>query len=280
MGENPKDFIIMLDKHLDWLQWTFEGGQPAKNALPKHVSMLPKQSDKPLFGVYEKCIRLANDGLIMWSEKNERVGIHVLLSGNCLRISRDLGLTDERLLQHVLYAKNVSRLDFAVTTDLFGMDEFMAKKDENLGRLNLDSTIIDEKNGGQSVYFGSRKSDRRIIVYDKAKELGLLSEALSRVELRLRNRYASKFAQNALLIPFRQLGSNMIHDSLRFANFGGFTNAISNDPDISFSALPKREDSFDAWIDDQIKPAFQKKVFERRASVEAFLEWLSALLES
>jgi DNA relaxase NicK len=272
---------LVIEKTLDWCQWTFEADQPVMNALPHHDVWRIAKQGKPLFGVYNYCWELKNGALIMWSSMNKAVGIHVVASGEPLRISRDAGYRDEQLLNHVNYARSVSRVDVALTSDYFTMEQVvkatLAGRYES--RMKADQIITDPQTGGTTVYFGAKTSDKRIALYDKAKQLGLLGEALVRVEMRLRNDYASQFAFNAQAIPYRDLASNMVKNSLRFPTVPGYGKVIDNRSDYQFHQLPQKATSLERWIENQIKPAFEKRRESERGTIEEFLGWMNTLLE-
>jgi len=115
---------------------------------------------------------------------------------------------------------HIARLD--VACDLLDSDEITMKKlfsYVRAGKFTCRSeyhTIV-EGNKESALYFGSPRSDRRLRIYDKALEQGLLDQKWIRFEFQLRNDNALSF-----LLNFFKVGSigdafyGVLHDYVNF----------------------------------------------------------------
>lgn len=271
---------MILSKELDWIQMTFHYQTYPFRVLPQHEMMEIVGFGKKLFGVYDVCYSTKSGGLIMWNNENEHQGIHVLFAGQTLQTLRQNRFTSNDVLDMARGARNIARLDYAITTSLFTMEQV----EQTIDRGNYSGTtpmnckiFAGSENGGITYYFGSPKSDKRVVLYDKAKEMGLLSEALSRVELRLRNRYSTQFVDNSVKIPYAILGDNMIKRTVNI-EMKGYSQALDNQANVEFNMLPQKEDGFSSWLNGQVRKAIENRLADRREAIERFFKWLDDTL--
>lgn len=161
---------------------------------------------------YERGYLLYCGGYLLLSQ-DEKQGSLLELGGKALASLRNEGESDiETLLQGAVsdLGRKTTRIDYC--WNIPGKDitprqtlvEWGKKRRTTLQRTKptiyaeYDDEKRDISDGGMSIYYGSKDSDNRVIVYDKAAEMGVLAQALTRVELRVRHEYASLLVQDML----------------------------------------------------------------------------------
>lgn len=159
---------------LDWLSFTLKGkSDENKSILSKIAPLGERKPTTPRFG-YELGFTYTS-GVVTYSAPNRpEMGIHVIVSGSSLRVLEQSGLSCRALLVMCLDAKaKVTRLDLA--KDAYNESiqlETIAKlavDGKRTGSAQSVSQII-SSGGGQTVYVGSRTSDRFARMYNKGAE--------------------------------------------------------------------------------------------------------------
>lgn len=193
---------------LDWMSFTvnFEGKNGLKQ-VPQHFALQPTKIAQPLHG-YSKAWELRCGGWVMTpSKNNKRMKTLVLVPGSALSWWREETLSDDDSILRFVWANCApafTRLDYAIDTDDPSATPQELADGWRAGTVKtrmrtmrcITSERRNEKPAG-TVYFGSQKSARQIVIYDKAKQLGLLSQAWTRVELRLKKSFAQMYAFDA-----------------------------------------------------------------------------------
>lgn len=120
-----------------------------------------------------------------------------------------------------LYNVHISRLDVAcdlLEDERLTVDKLQGyvMKNKFLCKSNYHSCVVG--NYENAVYFGSPRSDRRLRIYDKALEQGIVNVKWVRFEFQLRNDNATSFYLNLkeLKGDFAKCYHGMLHDYLRF----------------------------------------------------------------
>jgi len=146
-------------------------------------------------------------------------------------------------------------------------------------RLGLNVTYKDEtaERGGRSVYFGSPKSDQRVIVYDKAVEQKRLFEAWTRVEMRLKGDYAKTLAEDMQASGVTRAGDSKLK-KLWDADIEWFQNALSKDL-IEPGEVPNKETNFPRWLNGTVLPGIEKRLETDRETIMLFHRAVGRLLK-
>lgn len=262
----------MLTITLDWVSFTLKD---INNEAEKWISVYacPDESvpGKPVKNYTDAYI--TNDAVLYcWNTRRAEMGHHVVLSGSALRnIWKRHDIQQKELLEQVLYiGGRVSRLDIA--KDLpdvpVNYDKIFEKaiKRDYVGSARTPEQHRSE-DGGNSVYIGSRKSDKFFRIYNKIAEQKLQDGVWSRFEIETKGLVARALAQ--LLV--RTDNWSGVFDKMAKDMF-----SPNNCPDYDafFSAgvvpigLPKLERTSDRekWISSQVLPAVAKHFSEHRDS--------------
>lgn len=157
---------------------------------------------------------------ILYGGMNE--GVMLDMSGQGCRDFETYGNGDyDALFQHVVDnpdQMNITRLDIACDDKegILPIDEmiqdYIAEKFVSRSRDHK----IEMGSKGKSIYFGSRKSNIMIRIYDKAAERGLKGEHWIRVEMQLRRENAKGFISNSLDVVQKYYGT--LNNYLRFVS--------------------------------------------------------------
>lgn len=146
-------------------------------------------------------------GQIGWHRSNISQGIHVDMSGGELETLRLMGFDTQELIKHIIFMQNarITRIDLAidVETETKIIDLYAKVKNKQIrseynvirGAKRERKTEYYEKdmsNGGATIYFGGRSSNRRCRIYDKGAER-MQGESLMRIEFEARGDQAKEW---------------------------------------------------------------------------------------
>jgi DNA relaxase NicK len=137
---------------------------------------------------YDRSNRYESGAVVMWSSTREDMGIHLVLSGSCLKWMHEHGQDSQKALMWVnKLGGRVSRIDLAIDVKNSGLNMVDVCKPNRLpykgrGRTPKLTPVGDEEDGW-TVYIGSRSSDKFLRIYDKALEQGDKNADWIRIEL-------------------------------------------------------------------------------------------------
>lgn len=267
---------------IDWLQVTYPSD--AKQILIDHPLFKSKHECNPLRG-YKKAEILECGATVHWNPDRPEMGIHVQMTGKVLQTIRP-EITDQQLLFKIIpYVKKVSRLDFAIDTEWqtdFNDLERHAEID-NVAKTRLGYYARITSPTGNTMYWGSPKSDKRVRIYDKRGEMGIDGPPMTRLELQLRNDKAMTMAKNIVNNGLEKGGLAYLRDT-----FDCFYNPLTHQwGDFTIGELIKYEDKQDNW-ESWILGSVAGSLFKRHhrksneEAIEAFFRLMKAydILES
>lgn len=178
----------MLSITIDWLAGTFkEYNDETENFIRAHASAENTLPIKPRNG-YSIAQQDGNGVQLLWNSNNNWMGYHVIFTGSSLRnvFERD-ALDPLSLLRAAVNAGiRISRLDLAkdlTGQEVDGQTIFERLKSGLNGGTARSIRRIENEQGGQTIYVGSRTSERYIRIYDKAQETGDTSKHWWRMEV-------------------------------------------------------------------------------------------------
>jgi len=185
---------------LDYLTVTFRGELIQADVVDVGCPLeVLRQSSQVLNGNYSRQWDLYPSGRLFHHPDELRQGWLLELKGADLRALRDAGVADERLLSWVVGHEgllNVCRLDVALDFLNVGAPVALLRESYERGgmvtRLSdkwIDSLAADGSRAW-TLYLGAPTSEKRLVIYDKARERGQLSQEWTRVELRVKRRQA------------------------------------------------------------------------------------------
>lgn len=185
--------------HVDYITASLPYDIAIMAHLPDHEAFTAVTQVKPV-PRYEKTWLMRNGALLsIPTEAMARQKILYQAGGEALQETRDLGIEDTKLLYWLVREKEARfpRLDVAFDTDHSdSCPESLYFEWENkraVTHVRKDPRILLE-GGASTIYFGSTENNRMLRCYDKAAELKLLGQVLTRVELQARNAMAQQLA--------------------------------------------------------------------------------------
>lgn len=200
-----------LTSHLDYYVKSFEAAKEPEEVICQFGGWRV-QKELGKVRQYERGFLLYCGGYLLLS-RDEKQGSLLELGGKALASLRKEGESDLEILMSGAVSdlgRKTTRIDYCwnipgrENNPQQTLKEWGKKRKTTLIRSKptIYAQYDDEKRDiaetGMSIYYGSKDSDNRIIVYDKAAEMGVLAEALTRVELRVRHEYASLLVQDML----------------------------------------------------------------------------------
>lgn len=254
----------MLTISLDWLSVTFkEYNHEARAFLDTYASFPSVQTTKARHG-YTDAIMDGCGTVTMWDIEYTSMGHHVQFSGSALRnIFECHGIQVDALLRSCANAGGrISRLDLA--KDLSGEAIDLQAVHKSLEQGNLRGTArkysrVTSNDGGDTIYIGSRQSEKFIRIYDKAAESKLPGELWTRFEIETKSDVARAVASLLLSTSrwtavFDELANGMLGD-LTILKLGAFY-SLGEVP-IGIPKITRIGDR-EKWISDQVIPAVAK----------------------
>lgn len=167
----------MLTVTIDWIAATFkEYTNEAEQFIVAYASFGTPQASKPRNG-YNTALRDDCGSELLWNTGNRGMGYHVVFSGSALRNLFEQKAIQPLTLLRALYdaGGRVSRLDLAKDCTGEKIDGAAVYKSLEQGRGGGNTRTfgrIVSNGGGDTIYIGSRQSERFIRVYNKAAQTG------------------------------------------------------------------------------------------------------------
>lgn len=266
---------------IDWLTFSLPYDGDLWGGLPQHEAFQFKISSKTILNPrYKHSYRMACGAIYSipkdgdWSQKRliEMQGQH------CQR-ARELGLTDDAALYHVVVnGGQCSRLDCAFDTDnpCAKVSDVWSAWQNNEIKTKLREASLQSKQGrkgepANSVYFGSKTSDQRLVIYDKAKQMKLLEKAWVRVELRLYGSAAYRMAKDSLMSDIGTCSRQKVRNMVR-TKIGWFEEMMSGQ-DVDLTPL-KYESDVLRWLKTQVAPAIDALPEKEPEIIGEVVNWL------
>ena len=273
----------MFTVTIDWLSVTFKViTNEAKNFIRKYSSAMPITDEAPRLG-YNAASRDANGVLCMWHTNREEMGNHYIFSGSALRniCSGDI----HRALEITRDASNagghITRLDLAKDAyDEHVAVESVAKRMANGDFTGTSKTYshVKSSDGGETLYIGSRQSERFIRMYLKGVEMGYADKDWVRLEIELKGMQARSAAwviadKNCTL---DELFSTILNEIVKIPKCGDWTKFIKSGAKVGLPKLERMTDR-EKWIEKQVTPAVTEH-YQENPNSEAVSRLKAALL--
>lgn len=233
-----------------------------------------------------------NQNITLLLNGNEGMGIHGILSGKgCRQLEANTDILT--VVSKLIFKKaNITRIDLAIDIN----NSSLLNKIEN-ALLNGDYTMkwksykiiknyssADNKIIGRTFYFGSRKSDTMLRIYDKSLESGINGD-LVRIELELKGKNAEN-AIKSLKNDFGELVSGILNNYIRFVDNNGTKNKsrwktsrfwhdiVSDVGKIKLSQKGEERNIEDVknWIRKQVAPSLGKILIHEEGDFSYFID--------
>lgn len=270
---------------IDWLEIT----KPDFRCLPK--DFVPAGDGWKVEEVlsaakhYDFAGRCQNGSIVMYGS-TEKQGMRLICSGEPMKAIRASGTND---LDMVRFAhrdgRRVTRID--LTIDMVGNDapspekfREAIEKDEVKTRARSFENHDQIQNDAQTVYIGSKTSDKRARVYNyRAKHLNVLWDVWTRFELQLMQDYARAAAQDIMRHGVRDTAC--VH-SKAFCDFPSIPEyQLATNPEISFEPkrVPRKVTNWEKWLLETVISSCDRAIGTQRESVvREFHDTLTAML--
>lgn len=268
--------------HLDYLTVRYpepEKQQPGQfPQLPIPSALLTfKEESRGRWGYRWGC-KLLPSGEYLWGGHDESMGSIVHLQGGDLGLIRALTKkTDDEILDLMLRrAVNVTRLDFCVNINDGNPAE--VRREYDAGRCETKTRgghgwVPSGETTGESFYIGSDKSKKFVRVYDKAAELKLLHDVLTRIELQTQHKPATLAANAMKQYGVKPVGRKLIKQHADFPKLRWYQQALSGEHDRDFQLTPREKGNIAVWLRDYVGPAI-RSAYDRGEYTAEIRDWL------
>jgi len=209
---------------------------------------------------------------LFWHRQNRMQHIGVLMTGEDLRATLTIPYPHEALVRWcVARSKKIARIDFAL--DVFDpksnpLDVLTLWKRGHVATpartVQVFNTYTTSSDGvvieAPTVYVGAANGDRRMRIYDKAKEQGV-SGTWTRLELQLRDDRAWAFAKSCAIYGIERAGQQAIRDYVSIPKLNWWNNALI--AELAYiEPSGRKETNTDVWIREVCFPAIERRAKE------------------
>lgn len=277
----------MVFSHLDYA--TIRYGAPMRSpldAFPRYPFpedlFRPDEMTHGAMG-YRYGMRLKPAGVYYWQGHTKDMGSILDFHGDDLTQVRSvLRIDDDALLQRLMFkAEAVTRLDFCTNINAGNVADCSKAWDEGhiktRARKGLDYVPKGEAIGA-TCRVGSDKSNKFVRIYDKAAELKLLHEVLTRIELQTRHGQAHRMAHVMLDSGVKATGKSVIRTFVDFPKIDWYQAALHTADTINASLKPREKGNTAKWLQDYVGPAIRKS-YERGEYTTEIRDWLYQMHE-
>lgn len=268
---------------IDWLSVTFKNGVSDLDLRKMVAFGFPLRSWTEVqarFG-YSFAMIHPFGHTVMMNHSRQEMGVHLSFPGRALRACFDGGVPATSLLEWAVNGgAKITRLDLAI--DLFDVPvdpvELAQKPRMDLepGTARKWSTVAGH-DGGATAYIGSRKSERFLRIYDKAREQRRDDIVWTRFELELKSDSARAAAKHMVLLS----------DDERPQYIKGLIKALFNPNDETFQEAMKgpasvlttvkdTEDNTIDWLMNSVAKTMAKTM-ARRTDVDVWAMFIQAV---
>lgn len=175
---------MLVAEKVDWISATFPSKTPIIEFLPDYMAYKTEAIDSPI-PVYKNAYVVHPLGIkVLFGD--ERLGIHVIMSGKVLDKMREHEIDDYEIYERIReYNGRLSRIDLAV--DVEDCEQFtpqtVFEHHQEADTQFKQSKWIGEDETLETFYVGNIKSrSRKIRCYDKAIEQGIIDKYWTRIE--------------------------------------------------------------------------------------------------
>lgn len=253
---------MRIEFSIDWLAFT----QPL-TLLPSPSLYAPVARnsgnwyvDRPHNG-YKTAYRNQHGVLCQWNDERPEMRVHTQYSGETLTRCQDAGLSPMQIVQcHAIHDDwRLTRIDLAFDLYNSPVDIEGLYKEITKGNIKMSTTkanLLKGADGGQTLYIGSRQSDKFIRIYDKAVEQSLPGNWI-RIELEIKGETAREIGKRLPLLVGAQLSGiakELLWNMVQFKD-KTYQHLCSEKTPIDFTISHKKSDNLKSWLADQVAPA-------------------------
>lgn len=262
---DPLNYAVY--SHLDFYSATYplpiqaQPGQPLDHFVGNDLFAMERETHAVRH--FRHGAQLFPAGRIYWNDSEGVTGSYVVLSGDEMAMVRQWHhMDDDTLLRRLARnAQSITRLDFAINVTAGDPAQCIEAFETHRCKTRVRSCLSMKKHGkakGYTAYFGSKNSEKMVRVYDKAAELKLLHQVLTRIELQVRKAPALTLAKTMIKHGVKVTGKSAMRDFVDFPELDWYQQAVG-DSEVEMNLTPSHESSFEKWLTQQVLPAIAKR---------------------
>lgn len=262
-------------KNVDWLSLTFSHDFAFKRlfAFDEFVNV-----GRGLHG-YSAKFQGLNTGIIVQNGSRDDMGTHVLMSGATLQSMRDqLEMTDRQICARMIdYGGRTSRIDLALTiidgttTPRSVHDGLVSGSIKAKARKHTLVNGANENVSGDTLYIGSRQSEKFFRCYDKKAELGLADgAAMVRLEMELKALHARAACHTVAMGGASAAVNTIIGDFLDLPH-GEIADALTGEH-LPFRSPHRPKSNTEKWLLGQVAKALARESMTNPDIVDNLLQ--------
>jgi len=246
---------IDVSSHLDKMNISFRHCEQLADMLPCDSELLKPEEEIRPFPHYHRAYRLKCGGIANLSN-SDRQGARLDLGGDAFSAFRASGMSDldwMRTAASFPRKRWTTRIDYCFNIhggEITFVEDTLREWDERTckSKFRNEPEVFDNRRGdkGMTIYYGSRKGDKLVRVYDKAAEMNLLKEAWTRVELKLNKPHSAAFVVDALDHDLPIVGRSWLLQLIDFPTLDWWNFMVCGDT-IEPRDARKHQDKFWLW---------------------------------
>lgn len=263
---------------IDWLSYTVHWNTDTLNRFRKAFSLElaatavsnqtgPWLAEKPLHGYTSAVSHALSPGLrVMASEPDSPMGIHVSWSGSALQEVNPRAV----LRQALLMGASVSRIDIAIDIpEHLDLKAYKAALDEGAAVTRARDWNLIVGRTGQTLYVGSRTSEKFLRIYDKAAEQNTEGPWF-RIELECKGDFARGVSKHVDAEGYDYFG-DIIRGFCDWPHNHEWLSAITSPTLLEGIPRPEKQRDTYAWLMNAAAPSLAKILTEDHEKFVAFL---------
>lgn len=251
---------------VDWLRWTVDAaGNPPLDAVDTDLECFARTPGeiRPA-APYASALRLLAAS-VYWHVNRPELKTMVEMRGADWCTARELGVSEGSVLRHVKQTLgNVTRLDLAIDVFEGETTPYQTFLYRRSGRMKTRASsarfirgMSAEKLSGDTLYIGSRQSERYIRIYDKAAENGMSADWV-RVELELKGRTAQRAAGMCLGVGVADAARSYASDSIQIEKCQWWSDVLGTEPMEKPPVVPRKDTDGLAWLLETVLPRLER----------------------
>jgi len=253
--------MAYFTKNVDWLSLTFPNDFPFKHYFQFDEFVRTGNGQHG----YRNQFQGLNTGVIVQSGARDDMGTHVTISGQSMQSLRDtLNATDKSICAQMIdFGAKASRIDLAVTILDGKLTPASMHKELKSGKLKPSArkySFVSGQNGdisGDTLYIGSRTSEKFFRCYNKAAEMGIVDGvAMIRLEMELKALMARAACHNVGVSGASATTNAVMSDFLGNPS-GELMEALAGESS-PFRADKKPKSNTELWILTQVAKAIAR----------------------
>lgn len=253
---------------IDWIAITIKELKNEPEGTLAIIARDTKTYPESATNGYDTAIRTTGGICAMWHTVRSEMGLHIIVSGSALReLLERCELSQREILRELSdTGGRFTRLDIAkdvrdIPIDLDRIYETIsAGKTKGTAR---SFSQMHSPNGGNTIYIGSRQSERFVRIYDKAAQSGLGGEHWKRFEIECKGMVARAMASVLLQTDnWGKVFDDFAQTMLSIPECGDYMAFFDGtESKIGFPKIEKKSNR-EVWIMKQVLPAVMEHFAE------------------